>query len=221
MKPPAEAVVVPGIRQRAQRSACTRRLWKQLKKGATWFPICYAICMTKLHVIVGDYQTFLDDLLRRVTNDGFDLSDFAQIDHMCYRVTSLEDYAQKKNELSTVAQLIGETIVNRRPIATFRLNEPVIHDTWRIDAIELPAPKTGASFKEGLEHIEFVLFDDIPTFLQKYQGKPFEMRAADRGVNPEIGLRLGNLSVKFHLLALPTVVYLEHKFGFDDIRDGQ
>ena len=70
-----------------------------------------------------------------------------------------------------------------------------------------------------IEHIEFVFYDDIPTFLEKYQDKPFKMQAADRGVNPEIGLPLGEHGVKFHLLNLPTAVYLEHKFGMDDIRN--
>jgi uncharacterized protein len=120
-----------------------------------------------------------------------------------------------------VASLLGETQVNGRPICTFRLTEPVIHTPWRIDAIELPAPKTGFTHKEGLEHVEFVLFDDIPTFLQKNEVQPFEMRAADRGINQEIGLQLGDLSVKFHLLNLPTVVYLENKLGIEDVRDGQ
>lgn len=112
-------------------------------------------------------------------------------------------------------------MVNDRPISTFRLRQPVLHSQWRIDAIELPAPKAGHEHREGLEHIEFVLYDDIPTFLKKYDGQPFEMRAADRGINPEIGLQLGELSVKFHLLNLPTVVYLEQKLGMTDIRDGK
>lgn len=177
--------------------------------------------MADLEQIIGDYPTFLDDILGRVTDEGFDLADFVQIDHMCYRTTSLDNYVEKKSELATVAKLLGETLINGRPISTFRLQEPVIHSPWRIDAIELPAPKAGAEHREGLEHIEFVLFDDIPTFLKKYEGKPFEMRAADRGINPEIGLQLDDLSIKFHLLNLPTVVYLEHKLGMDDIRDGQ
>ncbi len=177
--------------------------------------------MPELERVIGDYSKFLDDILGRVVDEGFDLSDFVQIDHMCYRTTSAENYAKKKTELSSVARLLGETLINSRPISTFRLNEPVVHLPWRIDAIELPAPKAGSEHQEGLEHVEFVLYDDIPTFLKKYEGKPFEMRAANRGVNPEIGLQLGELSVKFHLLNLPTVVYLEHKLGMDDIRDGQ
>jgi predicted metalloenzyme YecM len=177
--------------------------------------------MTELEQIIGDYPTFLNDILARVTAEGFDLTDFVQIDHMCYRTTSIVNYENKKAELDSVAKLLGETVINGRPISTFRLNQPVIRAPWRIDAIELPAPKDGSNHQEGLEHVEFVLFDDIPTFLKKYEGKPFEMRAADRGINPEIGLQLGELSVKFHLLNLPTVVYLEHKLGMDDIRDGQ
>ena len=177
--------------------------------------------MNKLQTVIGDYPDFLSELLDRVTTAGFDLTDFVQIDHMCYRTVSKNNYSQKKLELQSVATLLGETMVNGRPISTFRLHKPVIHSPWRIDAIELPAPKEGKDFQEGLEHIEFVLFDDIPTFLAKYKGKSFDMRAADRGINPEIGLQLGNYSVKFHLLNLPTVVYLENKLGLDDVRDGQ
>lgn len=177
--------------------------------------------MAELKQIIGDYPAFLDEILERVRSEGFDLADFVQIDHMCYRTISNENYEDKKGELSSVAKLIGETQINGRPISTFRLNESVTHSTWRIDAIELPAPKAGNVHQEGLEHIEFVLFDDIPTFLKKYDGKPFDMRTANRGINPEIGLQLSELSVKFHLLNLPTVVYLEQKLGMDDIRDGK
>lgn len=177
--------------------------------------------MDTLKSIIGNYTSFLNDILARVESAGFDMSDFIQIDHMCFRTETLDKYLVKKTKLATVAKLLGETLVNGRPISTFRLFEPVRHGTWRIDAIELPAPKTGADHTEGLEHVEFVLFDDIPTFLEKYSDKPFKMQAADRGINPEIGLQLGDLSVKFHLLNLPTVVYLEQKLGLDDIRDGK
>lgn len=176
--------------------------------------------MAALRDIIGDYTTFLDDLLARVANAGFDTSDFVQIDHLCYRTTSADNYHEKKAALSAAATLLRETQVNGRPIATFRLCQPIMHAAgWRIDAVELPAPKAGRAYAEGLEHMEFVLYDDIPTFLKKYEGKPFELRAANRGINPEVGLQLGDRSVKFHLLSLPTVVYLEEKLGLDDVRD--
>lgn len=176
--------------------------------------------MSELREIIGDHEGFVDDITRRIVGEGFDIGDFSQMDHICYRTVSLDNYDSKKQELANVARLLGETIVNGRPISTFRLNKPIVREPWRIDAIELPAPKPGRAHEEGLEHAELVLYDDIPTFLQKYEGKPFELRAADRGINPEIGLQLGEYSVKFHLLNLPTVVYLEQKLGIEEIKDG-
>jgi len=177
--------------------------------------------MADLKNIIGDYETFLDEILDQVTRAGFDLTDFVQIDHMCYRTTSLDNYRQKQQELAKVSTLQAETMVNERPISTYRLTTPVKHGQWRIDAIELPAPKAGAEYPEALEHIEFVLYDDIPTFLQKYRDKTFELRAADRGINPEVGYKLGEYTAKFHLLSLTTVVYLEHKLGITSVKDGQ
>ncbi|MEK7152754.1 MAG: VOC family protein [Patescibacteria group bacterium] len=174
--------------------------------------------MDKLQAIVGDYAVFLGIMLEKVAAAGFDLDDFVQMDHMCYRVSSLQDYAQKKQELQSVATLLHETRVNGRPIASFRLHEPVKVKGWRVDTIELPAPKDGSAFAEGLEHIEFVIYDDIPAFLRKYSDKTFDMQSADRGINPEIGYKLDNgCGVKFHLLSLPAVVYLEKKLGITEV----
>lgn len=186
-----------------------------LKTEATL--ICYNSSMSELKNIIGDHTVFLDDILARVEAEGFDMTDFSQLDHMCYRTVSNENYSTKKAQLDSVAQLLGETIVNGRPISTFRLKEPVKHGPWRIDAIELPAPKKNSSHEEGLEHVEFVLFDDMDDFFSKYEGKPFNLESADRGINPEIGLKLGKFSVKFHRLNLPTVIYLEKKLSITEV----
>lgn len=191
------------------------------KPSSDGFLLGIILAMSELEGVVGNYSSFLDDILARTEAEGFDLNDFIQIDHICYRTVSAENYDQKKDELTSVSKLLGETMINGRPISTFRLTEPIRHGRWRIDAVELPAPKAGSDFAEGLEHIEFVLYDDMPTFLQKYDGKPFKLNAADRGINPEVALKLGDMSVKFHLLNLPTVVYLEHKLGITEVRDGQ
>ena len=177
--------------------------------------------MNNLQTVIGDYQSFLKQILKEITDEGFDLSDFVQMDHMCYRVESLDAYNTKKQELAQFSQLLGETQVNGRPIATFRLHEPVRYQQWRVDTIELPAPKEGVVTKEGLEHVELVLFDDQAVFLKKYAHKQFNMQAASRGINPEIGFKLPSYTVKFHLLNLPTVVYIEKKLGITDVRDNQ
>jgi len=177
--------------------------------------------MNELHRIIGDYPAFLAQTLAEIKGEGFDLSDFVQMDHMCYRVSSLERYELKKRELHSVGRLLGEPQINGRAIAVFRLDEPVYCETWRIDAVELPAPKPNVETKEGLEHVEMVLFDDIDTFLKKYSYKSFELQAIDRRVNPDIVFRLPTYTVKFHLLNLPTVVYLENKLGMTNIQDSQ
>lgn len=47
--------------------------------------------MNKLEKVIGDYCGFLDDILHRVSTARFEFTDFIQIDHMCYRTTSLEN----------------------------------------------------------------------------------------------------------------------------------
>lgn len=171
-----------------------------------------------LQAIIGDYRAFLKKILQEVATEGFDLSDFVQLDHLCYRVASLEAYEIKKRELSTLGTLLGENQVSGRPIAVFRLRQSIIYEKWRVDTVELPAPRKGSPMKEGLEHIEFVLYDDMAEFLAKYAGKPFGMAAANRDVNPEVNLKLpSGYVVKFHLLSLPTVVYLQRKLGITNI----
>jgi predicted metalloenzyme YecM len=174
--------------------------------------------MNNLQAIIGDYDAFLKQLLHEVKDAGFDFSDFVQMDHMCYRVPTTEKYQTKNEDLLTVGKLLGETQVNGRPISTFRLNTPVRYDQWRIDAIELPAPKEGVVTGED---VEFVLFDSLDDFLKKHSDKQFKMNAATRGINPEVAFKLSSYTVKFHLLSLPVVVYLEQKLGITDIRDGQ
>ena len=174
--------------------------------------------MNDLQSIIGDYGAFLTQIIQETEDEGFDLNDFVQMDHMCYRVPSLEQYKLKKKELAAVGDLLGEQQVNGRPIVAFRLRQPVLQGTWRIDCVELPAPRPGSEPKEGLEHVEFVLYDDKEAFLQKYAGKPFNLDSAERGINPEIGYKLpSGHAVKFHLLNLPTVIYLERKLGITNV----
>jgi uncharacterized protein len=177
--------------------------------------------MNNLQAIIGDPEPFLKQLLQEVEEAGFDLSDFVQMDHLCYRVPTIEKYQVKKKELLSVGELLGEAQVNGRPISTFHLHTPVRYGQWRIDALELPAPKEGVVTQEGLEHVEFVLFEPLDTFLKKHSDKQFDMKAATRGINPEVSFKLPSYTVKFHLLGLLAVVYLEQKLGMTDIRDGQ
>jgi predicted metalloenzyme YecM len=181
----------------------------------------YDVAMDELSSIIGDYRSFLKGVLGEVVAEGFDVADFIQLDHMGYRTPSRDVYDVKKEQLSNIARLLGEVQINGRAIVVFRFIEPIYHENWRIDAIEILAPKPDIETKEGLEHIEFVLFDGKEDFLKKYSDKQFNLSAVDRGLNPEIGFKLPHYGVKFHLLNLPTVVYLEQKTGLTDIHDAK
>lgn len=80
--------------------------------------------MDTLQSIVGDYKGFLKQLLQELVEAGFDLQDFVQLDHMCYRTPSLEQYHEKKQQLAQVGKLLDEAQINGRPIAVFRLDNP-------------------------------------------------------------------------------------------------
>lgn len=64
-----------------------------------------------------------------------------------------------------------------------------------------------------------MLYDDIPAFLKKYSDKTFDLKSADRGINPEVVYPLEGCNVKFHLLSLPAVVYIEEKLGIEEVKD--
>jgi predicted metalloenzyme YecM len=167
--------------------------------------------------VIGDYEAFLEEILGDIKKAGFDFSDFVQLDHICYRTNSIGNYDVKKKELSSTGTLVTETQISGRLIATFRLLEPIRYGSWRIDAIELPAPKPDNKYPEGLEHVEFVIFDNFETFLKKYNNHDFDLKSMNRGINPEIALNLGKYSVKFHLLGLLAVTYLEQKIGIQKV----
>ena len=169
--------------------------------------------------LLGDYETFVAEISDGLRRCGIGRDEIAMMDHICYRVETIERYDQMKARLAKSAFLLGESMVSGRLIATFECEEPLKVDGWTIPYIELPQPKSGSDYSEGLEHVEFVLFDTFETFLEKYSTHNFDLKAMHRGINPEIALSLGRYSVKFHLLGLLTVVYLEHKLGVEKVSD--
>lgn len=173
--------------------------------------------MDDLQKIIGDYEEFLKSTLLKIAGEGFDFADFVQLDVICYRTATQAGYEQKKDELENVGTLLSEVIVSGRPIATYRLNEPIYFQDWRIDTIEIPAPKAGSGKPEGLEHIQFVIYDDLQTFMQKYSDKTFDTRAIERGVNPMIAYKFSGGVVKFHRVNLATAIYLEERLGLSEI----
>lgn len=139
-----------------------------------------------------------------------------QLDHLCYRVETREDYAALRTVLFRENELLTESTIGGRPIAVFRLARPYIYGPRRIDLLELPAPKPGRPYPAGWEHAEFVTDRPLPAFRQ-YLVEQLEVPAEaidDSGIgktsNPDLRLHLPEgLSVKFHEQPLDAVIAAE------------
>lgn len=133
------------------------------------------------------------------------------LDHICYRVGTQERYRSLKADLLESNELLAETLINGRPIATFRLTEPLVYKDRRIELLELPSPKKGSAYEEGYEHVEFAIGEDPANWLFRYPNLDWDKKGLDKKVNSDLRLKLGkSMSVKFHEHSLDYVIrYLD------------
>ena len=168
-------------------------------------------------------DAFVANINRGLDEAKIDRTLLSEMDHVCYRVETDERYNELRRELLRATRLVtpvGEpAIVNGRPIATFEFVEPVIADGWNISYLELPSPKEGSPYEEGLEHAEFVVLGgNLKRFRAKHPHlEPFfQTGGMNKALNPELGLKDFDMSVKFHTLALGAVVRIEQGIGNDN-----
>lgn len=160
--------------------------------------------------IIGNVESFLDEIFKGLENLKIDVKD-RSLDHICYRVSTLEEYTTKKNELLALGILLTEADVNGRPIATFKLNNPINYNSRLIELIELPAPKKNTNYTSGLEHVEFVIDEGLNYWIEKYPNIDFEKSGMNKELNPEIKISINkDISVKFHPLNLEKVIEIEN-----------
>jgi len=155
-------------------------------------------------------EAFLEQLFAGLELVGVDVSGM-HLDHLCYRVGTTERYAQLKQALCDDGELLAETIIGRRPIATFRLHAPIIHGHRAIQLVELPAPKPGRPYAEGWEHAEFVVNEDLLPFTERHPLVTWDLGDLNKPVNASVRIRLGDIRVKFHRMTLDEVIRLERR----------
>jgi len=159
--------------------------------------------------IIGNYDSFLDDVFQNIKDTGFGLSEFSELDHICYRVETREMYIAKKIELGEIGDLLSEEIIAGRPIAIYKLKIPILFNGFKIDCIELPAPKVRNRFKEGLEHAEFVINVPLSDFLVRHHNINFGLDSYDKEINPELEAEFEDCAVKFHEKNILEVIALQ------------
>jgi len=151
---------------------------------------------------------FLNTISTSLKEQGITLSDYF-IDHICYRVGSMERYEELKKLLSLEHTLLHEALVSNRPIAAFKLKKPILFEGCEIPLLELPAPKPGSNYEEGFEHAEAVIGDSFEDFSAKYPHIEFDWKGAKKAHNPELRIKLGAVAIKFHHLSLEEVIKSE------------
>lgn len=153
--------------------------------------------------------TFLNTLFEQLRINQVRLQPQWPIDHLCYRATSLESYQALKNDFSKFGDLLIESQVNGRPIATYKLREPIFYKGYAIDVVELPAPKSGKTTIEGFEHAEVVCNIPFEQIINEHPQCQFDESGLKKEINKELEMILNACALKFHHQSLESVIHLE------------
>lgn len=165
--------------------------------------------MSPVEALLGDASPFLIRLFSCLKKDKINVSHY-ELDHICYRVETVEKYFELKEKLSAYGELLSEKEIAGRPISTFKLKRPIKFANRNIYCLELPAPKEGSNYQEGYEHGEFVIDTNFQDFMDLHKYVNFDTKAKDKPINPDISVKYDRLSVKFHRHSLEYVIkYLE------------
>lgn len=163
--------------------------------------------------IIGDPKPLIHSINAILDKTGISREELAALDHIAYRVETAERYNELVGQLSKTAILRGITEVAGRPIATFEFFQYLEVEGWTIPYLELPAPKEGSPYTEGLEHAEFVVIGSLRAFIDRHSDLPFDHKALKKDLNPELGLKVNKCNIKFHEAQLGAIVGIEERIG--------
>ncbi len=153
--------------------------------------------------------SFLKTLFEKIQIYNLDVKNW-EIDHLCYRVSTSNEYIEMKKIFKNHGEYLSEEQVGGRFISTYKLNRPLYFKNYIIDLLELPAPKEENGYAKGFEHAEFVIDENFDSLIKKYPQIPFEKKGISKNINPELGVRFEkNLSLKFHYKSLEHIINIE------------
>jgi predicted metalloenzyme YecM len=146
-----------------------------------------------------------------------------EIDHICYRVESHEEYRIALLNLADYGSILAESMIGGRPISTVLLHNPIEFKSWKISCIELPSPKLGSYYPSGWEHCEVVIGtpgmtpvnnrEYLEVFTSQHPELVFDLRSIGKDINADVSLPIKfndyKFSVKFHCLPLHDVCLFE------------
>jgi uncharacterized protein len=164
--------------------------------------------------IIGDYEAFIQKADALIAEHKIDTSELVQCDTICYRVETNERYDEIKRQMAECALMIDETEVNGRMISVFESEEPLCAGKWSsISYIEIPQPKPGSYYPEGIDHVQIVTRRALSTFRKKHIDVAFEEKGLVSRINPLLKLSGNEASVKFHDKHMGSVVEMERRIN--------
>lgn len=157
----------------------------------------------------GQAQKFLEKLYSQLSENKIQIKEHWMIDHLCYRVDSQTYYKEQKVHFSQLGELLIESEVNGRLIATYKLHRPIEFSGRKIFLIELPAPKKGKITQNGFEHIEVVVDIPFDEIMANHPHCKFDQSGLSKSFNQELEIPLHGCAIKFHHLSLEDVIKIE------------
>jgi uncharacterized protein len=160
--------------------------------------------------LLGSPQPFLNGVIEAANEHGVSISKL-ECDHICYRVAKLGRYELLRDQIATeCGTLVWESMVAGRPIAIFKLHNPVPFLGGQITCLELPAHKRGSDYENGWEHVEFVTGEPLKNFMLRYPKTAFGTKAISKAHSAEIDI-LGAKGprIKFHERGILDVIAAE------------
>lgn len=151
---------------------------------------------------------FLEKLFQNLDRYQIDIKNW-EIDHLCYRTCSLENYSEMKKTFHQLGRLLIESEVGGRQIATYKLDRPILYKKWVIDLVEVPAPKANKVTAEGFEHIEVVIDESFEEFIGHYPNVSFSKKGMSKELNPELEIEFEDCAIKFHHKSLEHIINIE------------
>lgn len=156
--------------------------------------------------LIGNYQEFFADLSARLKTVGISLTGLP-ISHLLYRVATLPEYTQLRDQLLPLCSEFVETQFNDRAISILILKEPlIIGDGFSVSTLELPAPRPAQRYPNGLESVGIIIGDNLNEFNQHYKHILTGIKEHGEHNKPSFITFENKKTVKFHAMSLKEMV---------------
>jgi predicted metalloenzyme YecM len=159
--------------------------------------------------IIGDYAAFVTQQRDRLTGRGIDITPYP-LSHLAYRVPEWDQYVHVRTRLERHAIASVENVWNGRPIAMIVPEEPMeVLDGKVLQLIELIPPVHQRVYKMGMEHLGFVVGDNLDEFSRTHREVLTGQQFQSLHNQPVYILFEDFTHVKFHQHSLRDVVEME------------